>query len=89
MQQPSCVVAMEPCASAHHWGRAIGDLGQEVRLIPPAHVKHQKNAMANAESIAKAASRPTMRFIAVKSEEQQGAVMIYAPAWSVPPSGPN
>ena len=38
-QQPSCVVAMEACASAHHWGRVIGDLGHEVRLIPPAYVK--------------------------------------------------
>lgn len=38
-EQPSCVVAMEACASAHHWGRAIGDLGHEIRLIPPGNVK--------------------------------------------------
>ncbi len=77
-QQPSCVVAMEACASAHHWGR---DLGHEVRLIPPAYVKpfvkRQKNDMADAEAIAEAASRPTMRCVAVKSEDQQGAAMVY------------
>jgi transposase len=81
MQQASCVVAMEACASAHHRGRVIGDPGHEVRLIPPAYVKpfvkRQKNDMADAEAIAEAASRPTMRFVAVKSEEQQGAAMIY------------
>ncbi len=59
--QPPCVVAMEACASAHHWGRTIGDLGHEIRLIPFAYVKlfvrHQKNNMADAEAIAEAASR--------------------------------
>lgn len=74
--QPPCVVAMEACTSSHHWGRAIGDLGHEVRLVPPAYVKpfvkRQKNDMADAEAIAEAASRPTMRFVAVKSEAQQG-----------------
>ena len=68
-EQPRCVVAMEACGSAHHWGRAIGDLGHEVRLIPPAcvkpFVKRQKNDAADAEAIAEAASRPTMRFVAV------------------------
>lgn len=79
--QLRCVVAMEACASAHHWGRAIGDLGHEVRLIPPAcvkpFVKRQENDMADAEAIAEAASRPTMRFVAVRSEEQQAAAMAY------------
>ncbi len=80
-EQSPCIVAMEACASAHHWGRAIGDLGHEVRLIPAAYVKpfvkRQKNDMADAEAIAEAASRPTMRFVAVKSEDQQGAAMVY------------
>ncbi len=77
--QPTRVVAMEACANAHFWGRTIGDLGHEVRLIPPAYVKpfvkRQKNDMADAEAIAEVASRPTMRFVAVKSEDQQAAAM--------------
>jgi transposase len=78
---PLCVVAMEACASAHHWGRVIGELGHAVRLIPPAYVKpfvkRQKNDMADAEAIAEAAARPTMQFVAVKSEAQQAAAMAY------------
>ena len=80
-EQPRCVVAMEACGSAHHWRRAIRDLGHEVRLIPPAYVKpfvkRQKNDAADAEAIAEAAVRPTMRFVAVKTEEQQGRAMLF------------
>lgn len=80
-EQPGCIVAMEACGSAHHWGRAIRDLGHEVRLIPPIYVKpfvkRQKNDAADAEAIAEAASRPTMRFVAVKTEEQQARAMLF------------
>ena len=76
-----CVVAMEACSSAHYWGRELGRLGHEVRLISPAYVKpyvkRQKNDMADAEAIVEAAQRPTMRFVAVKSEDQQASAMIF------------
>ena len=71
--QPTCVVAMEPCATSHHRGRLAQACGHEVRLVPPACVKRfarrQKNDRADAEAIAEAALRPTMRFAAVKSAE--------------------
>src|SRR4029450_12348507 len=78
---PRAVVAMEACATAHGWGRAIQEVGHEVRLIPPIYVKpfvrRQKNDAADAEAIVEAASRPTMRFVAVKTEEQQARSMIF------------
>jgi transposase len=79
--QPPCVVAMEACATAHEWGRAVGEIGHTVRLVPPLYVKpfvkRQKNDAADAEAIAEAASRPTMRFVAVKTEAQQARAMIF------------
>lgn len=76
---PRCTVAMEACASSHHWGRQIGALGHTVKLIPPIYVKpyvkRQKNDAHDAEAIAEAASRPTMRFVAVKSAEKQASSM--------------
>ncbi|MFD2431611.1 IS110 family transposase [Sphingobium scionense] len=79
-RQPRCIVAMEACASAHFWGRAIRDLGHEVRLIPPIYVKpfvkRQKNDAADAEAIAEAAVR-NMRFVEVKSQRQQAGAMVF------------
>jgi transposase len=76
-QQPPCIVAIKACASAHHWGRAIGDLGRGVRLIPPACVKPLIKWRKNDMTDAVAASRPAMRFVAVKSDARQAAAMAY------------
>ena len=79
--QPRCEVAMEACGSAHYWGREIGGLGHEVKIMPPVYVKpfskRQKNDASDAEAICEAASRPTMRFVAVKSEAQQARGMLF------------
>jgi transposase len=79
--QPACTVAMEACGSAHHWAREIGRLGHAVRLISPAYVKpfvkRQKNDAADAEAICEAAQRPTMRFVAPKSEQAQAAALVF------------
>lgn len=80
-QQATCVVAMEACAGAHYWAREISRLGHTVRLIPPSYVKpfvkRQKNDAADAEAICEAAQRPTMRFVAIKSEAAQASAMIF------------
>lgn len=79
-RQP-CGVAMEACGGAQFWGREIGKLGHEVRLIPPAYVKpfvkRQKNDAADAEAICEAATRPTMRFVPMKREKTEGAAMVF------------
>jgi transposase len=78
---PRCTVAMEACGGGHYWGREIAKLGHAVKLIAPAYVKpfvkRQKNDAADAEAICEAAQRPTMRFVAVKSEAAQAAIVIF------------
>ena len=76
---PPCVVAMEACSSAHHWGRALIELEHEVRLIPPAHVKpyvrRNKNDQVDAAAIYEAMSRPGQRFVPVRSIDNQAELM--------------
>lgn len=76
-----CLVGMEACATAHHWARELAGLGHTVRLMPPAYVKpyvrRQKNDAADAEAICEAVRRPTMRFVPVKSVDQQAVLMLH------------
>lgn len=75
-----CLVGMEACGSAHYWANAIGEFGHTVRLMPPAYVKpyvkRNKTDAADAEAICEAVTRPTMRFVPVKSPEEQAAGMV-------------
>jgi transposase len=76
---PPCLIGMEACATAHYWARELTKLGHTVRLMPAkdvkAYVKRNKNDAADAEAICEAVRRPTMRFVQVKSAEQQGRLM--------------
>jgi len=76
-----CLIGMEACATSHHWARELTKLGLTVRLIPPiyvkAYVKRQKNDAADAAAICEAVTRPTMRFVPIKTEEQQAALAVH------------
>jgi transposase len=77
---PPVLVAIESCGSSHHWGRLLQSFGHQVKLIPPqyvkAYVKRGKNDAADAEALCEAVTRPSMRFVPVKSREQQAACML-------------
>jgi transposase len=79
---PPCLVGAEACGSAHHWARVIGGYGHEVRLMPPAYVKpyvkRNKNDGRDAEACCEAVGRPTMRFVAVKSIDQQATLAVHS-----------
>ncbi len=76
-----CLVGMEACATAHYWARELTKFDHQVRLMPAkdvkAYVKRNKNDAADAEAICEAVRRPTMRFVQVKSAEQQGRLMLH------------
>ena len=78
---PACLVGIEACGTGHHWACEITALGHQVKLMPPSYVKpyvkHGKTDAADAEAICEAVTRPTMRFVPVKSVEQQAVLMLH------------
>jgi transposase len=78
---PPCVIGMEACGSAHHWARQLSELGHTVKLMAPQfvkpYVKTNKNDAADAEAICEAVSRPNMRFVPVKTPEQQAVLALH------------
>jgi transposase len=78
---PPCLIGMEACATAHHWARELKRFGHDARLMPPtyvkAYVKRGKNDAADAAAICEAVTRPSMRFVPIKSVEQQSALMLH------------
>ena len=78
---PRCVVGLEACATAHYWARELQAVGHEVRLMPAqyvkAYVKRNKNDAADAAAICEAVGRPSMRFVAIKTAEQQAALLLH------------
>ena len=78
---PPCLIGIEACASAHYWARELIALGHDVKLMPAQYVKpyvkRGKNDAADAEAICEAVTRPTMRFVGIKSAEQQSAMMLH------------
>jgi transposase len=78
---PACLVGIEACPSAHHWGRELAGLGHTVKLMPPSYVKaylkRSKNDANDAAAICEAVTRPSMRFVPIKTKQQQTALMLH------------
>ena len=78
---PPCLVRIEACPSAHHWGRELAGLGHIVKLMPPSYVKaylkRSKNDANDAAAICEAVTRPSMRFVPIKTKQQQTALMLH------------
>lgn len=78
---PPCLIGVEACGTAHYWARTLATMGHEVRLIPPSYVKaylkRGKSDALDAEAICEAVQRPTMRFVPIKTIEQQGILMTH------------
>jgi len=78
---PRCLIGIEACPAAHHWARELQAIGHTVRLMPPSYVKaylkRSKNDANDAAAICEAVTRPSMRFVAVKTKEQQAALMLH------------
>jgi transposase len=78
---PPCLIGIEACATSHYWARELQALGHRVRLMPPAYVrpyvKRQKNDASDAEAICEAVTRPNMRFVEIKTVEQQSCMVLH------------
>ena len=78
---PRCLIGIEACPAAHHWARELQAIGHTVRLMPPSYVKaylkRSKNDANDAAAICEAVTRPSMRFVAIKTKEQQAALMLH------------
>lgn len=80
-KQPPCLVGMEACSSAHHWARLLVEIGHTVKLIPPQYVKpyvkRNKTDAADAEAICEAVAKPNMRFVPIKTKQQQAVLALH------------
>lgn len=79
--RPRCLIGMEACAGAHDWGRRLQEMGHDVRLMPPSYVKpyvkREKTDAAHAAAICEAVTRPSMRFVAIKSEACSSVMVLH------------
>src|SRR5690242_10620358 len=90
---PPCLIGVEACSASHHWARELTALGHQVRMMPARYVKpyvqRGKNDALDAEAICEAVSRPTMRFAAIKTTEQQSALALPRPPRALANQGPG